>query len=279
MPSPYRPPYLPAVEPENRSPLSAEGSVHGIVLVHVLASLCLAVFSVARMWPAVAALGCLLFAQANLIGLWAAVGRSDPRVRIMGVLADYVFNVFALLMIVGPLHQLVIVIPIMPVLFMYAICAASRLTPWRLRWLNYSTQHSVCPKPQFLIRHIMVATAVIGIILALLRVAGSLLQSDFMVIVAVTVMMTIGAIIAIWAALADRHRSRIPLGFVLGFLPGLLAGFFSVEFADLVLFSLISAIQTAIVLITLLLVRSAGYRLAIEGGLNSAPTNAADSDL
>ncbi len=246
--------------------------IHLLVLVQLL----LGVLPLARMLvpldvttlPLLWALFVIPLGQLMLVGLWLAMGRSALRPRFLAAVAACAY--LAIWTSIPSDSYALMLIEYLAVTVGIAVACI----PFR-RWYELRLQAAIAwdgtsTRLQFSILGILLATSVAALVLGISKAArtqGSIVtQMGLMVVV-----LAINTLVAAWASLSlGRVRWPLTLAFVIAILLGAVTaignGIQSAFWGLWVGMALVMVLPTAVVVASLMVVRSCGYRLVRRDG-------------
>jgi hypothetical protein len=259
--------------------ISSKTKIGLLVAGHVVAGLLLAWMVYGITHTAFVGLYALVFAQAGLLGIWGALGTTRPMWRLPAVVTTTaylcVLNITAdrnwsRWSEIGMRYLLMIALPT-AVIFL----ALSRLRHSRRR---LSLAHSVGLSPtaerfQFTIRHLLLTTVVVAVVLAIGRGVRAFTDTEsnvFVVSLAILVpWIIIVEMASLWAALGvGRPMPRLAVVVPTAFVVGAISFYYRanvipvpVDWKMYVSESAILGLQAIITSASLLLIRSCGWRL------------------
>jgi len=271
--------------------ISSKTKIGLLVAGHVVAGLLLGsivylkVDTGADLRPLMIALDALVFAEAGLLGIWVALGTARPLRWVPVVLA---ITAYLGAVLVTAYHSwqtdtiakhllLEIALPTFSLLF---ILSVMRHGQRRLRLTHSAVWSTTCAGLQFSIRHVLLATAVVAVVLGMGRGIstfadmvgkGAFLAEARLELFVATLSpcLIVVDLATLWAALGTgrpppRLAVVLPMAFVVGTIPIYYLG--NEDSSSFVVWSVIFGLQAIITAASLLVVRSCGWRLVSGGG-------------
>jgi len=220
----------------------------------------------------------LVFTQAGLIGIWGGLSTIRIAWRLTAVVATTAFA-WAALFIVNPAGGKHIAIHIMlntvPILVVLSVVRYSRR---RLRLAHLANETPAANGFQFSIRHLLLATAIVAIVLGIgrgVRTFGNT-QSGVVAMVIYPFCFSLVALATLWAALGiGRPIPRVAVVVLTAFAVGTIPMYYNGMLGQAglgwwcMMWSAMFGLQAIISAASLLVVRSCGWRM-VSGATNTA---------
>jgi hypothetical protein len=212
----------------------------------------------------------LLFAEAGLVGFWGGLSAVRLVFRLFAVLLAtlYLWAVFVLAMRDGEIYSVLLVfaLTVVPIV---VVLVALRNNRRRLRLVDLASAAPASEGFQFSIRHLLIATAIVAVVLGIGRAIRTIsnTKSDMVAVATFPPCFIMVELATLWAALglgrpAPRFAVVVPTAFVVGAIPAFyLPGPTARESWQFFIWPIIVAIQSIITAVSLLVVRSCGWRL------------------
>jgi len=235
--------------------------------------------------PSFVGLYALVFAQAGLLGIWGALGTTQPLWRLPAVIATTGY-LSALAITAEAMWQvryaaveltLFVAFPTAVVFLLLSILCYSR---YKLHFARPSLPNSM--GGQVTIRQLLLATAAVAVVLAIGREVrkvspGDWIETECMIVTHVTLCLIAVDFAVSWGTLGTRRPMPrlaiiLPGAFLVGVIPTyFLETLLSLDWKDHVTWSCIMGFQATIMAASLLVIRSCGWRL-VRGDRNEAET-------
>jgi len=218
----------------------------------------------------------LILAEAGLLGIWAALGATRPRWRLLVVLAAtaYLCAMISATFKADELHKFVMafLVVALPTTAIFLVLSGFRYSRRRLR-----LGQSACASEgfQFSIRQLLIATAIAAGLLALSRGLGHLPTNGdtwqitvfFAIVVPYVVLVELATL---WGALGigrplPRLLVVLPMAFVVGTMPPFFLDISHFDRTEFIAWSSLMGLQATILAVSLLVVRSSGERRGKHG--------------
>lgn len=236
-----------------------------LVLIHLIAGLATGAVSADR--PAVSSaifLG-LIFSQTALLGIWTGLGSTDVRLRLGGFAVGTIYLAILCGWGINEVDPEVVVIVALPCILVALVAGGVRVAKGAIRRVDQSGGDRR-EALQFGIRHLMLLTFVV----ACLTLAGKLLAERIRGAHIMTTVLILGlchaavGVTAMWAMFGfGRPLARALVCMLIALCAGYLGGAFISSGTDERFWVPTAAIQAFVLLVSLQVVRSAGYRLVV----------------
>lgn len=241
----------------------ARRGIHWLVVAHVAVGFVAALLvDTAGSKPGMASLafGGFWFGQTTLLGIWCGLGTSDHWRRLLGV----VLGIIALYLMPG-LNSGDFLIEYLFLPIMGTVLVAVPLLivrGFRVVIQVDSSPTTLASRLRFSIRHLLILTFVVACVVSFGKIVHPLiLQWQFIieVIVYATICIVVG-ILPVWIALATKRPVPYCIGFVI---VAAVAGYYIGRAYSEVdgVWMIVTATEAVTVILSLLVVRSCGYRL------------------
>jgi hypothetical protein len=201
----------------------------------------------------------LIFSQVSLLGIWGSLGTNHWRTRVIGVVVGngYLFIVFNIGVNDVSIETLIVLLAVIMVVSLPLLIA--RICRVVIR-LDDSPVTPVGPI-QFSIRHLIVVTFVVACLITICKLVQPILSRRPNIdLLAIALTFGIVGVIPLWSALASKWPTVFSVGVVaVGACTGYCLGWVYME--EELYWMTATATEALSVVVTLLLVRSWGYRL------------------
>lgn len=204
----------------------------------------------------------IVFGQTSLLGIWGGLGATPWWSRMVGVIVGTGYLFLLLGLVIDELNQSTFFVVVMATIFVMLIFLSVRCLRVGICLDSLPVASSV--RIQFSIRHLIILTFVvaclftIGKSVQLYIFSGDLLFELLLFITAASVV----GVLPVWFVLATRQPVLYSIGLVgVGAFVGYCVGRLDALTADSVWMMTLTAIEALVVVVSLLVVRSWGYRL------------------
>jgi len=263
--------------------ISSKTKISLLVAGHVVAGLLLAWAAepAANGFP-VAQLGlfALVFAEAGLIGFWGGLSAARSAWRLFAVLVAtlYLWAIFAVA-IRDPNDHLALFVIALTIVPVFVILSCLRHSRRQLRTVDLASLSTATEGFQFSIRHLMLATAIVALVLGIGRGIRTISnrQSDIVVVAVFPPCFVMVELATLWAAFGigrptPRLAVVVPTAFIVGAIPVFYApGPSDPSIPKLLIWPTIVSLQAIITACSLLVIRSCGWRLVSGEGITAPP--------
>lgn len=251
--------------------LSTKAKIGMLVAGHIVAGLMLTWPAGAERWPGPAevAQAAILFADAGLLGVWGALGETRLWWRLTLVLLATAWLIMVTL--AGGSNAQIVGLSLMiglPTVLLLLVLIGLRHSHRQLQVVHSLEASTASEGFQFTIRHLLLTTAIVAVVLAIGKNIPHLDEIVVIVVVVLCPCLVLVELAVLWATLgfarpAMRLSIVLPAAFVVGLVPPFYSGSLRQQgWTTFVAWSCITGLQAAIIAGTLLVVRSCGYRLA-----------------
>jgi hypothetical protein len=234
-------------------------------------------------WPSASEIdqAAIEFADAGLLGIWGAFGTTRWFWRFLAILVALGCLIALALysLRITPANVMFVFALVMssPAWAIFVVLIVLRFSRRRLHLINSMVSPAVAEGLQFTIRHLFFATTAIAVTLGL----GPLVQKlvgTLMLLAVIGPCVVVVELAILWATLGiarpwPRLLVVLPSAFVVGAVPPFYLSQMSQDWRTFVAWSAIMGLQATITAVSLLVVRSCGWRLV--GGGNEAVPEAA----
>ncbi len=260
------------------SMISSKTKIGLLLAAHVVAGLLLA-------WanqdngpgnsPAFVGLFALVFAQAGLLGIWGALGTSGSLWRLPAVFATTGYLCALAITAIGAWHERLVLVEASLFVALPAVAVFLVLSILRHSRYKVHLERPTLPASrggQFTIRHLLLATAAVAIVLAIgreLRTVspGDGIERECLIVTCITLCVFTVDLAVLWGTLGikwptPRLAIVLPSAFVTGVIPTFfLETLLRLDWKDHVTWSCIMGLQATSMAASLLVIRSCGWRL------------------